>query len=144
MACRDVFETRPSRPNSQAARNSRAIGANAVWSISNLDVVSMNGTAIFDSKTLTSYVTVGPATLISFASSTAVSIGAHLPTKKNLRRVALVMRKSNTVTGPRFLRITRFRPKLIAGLWILVLVASMVCWLVALVWIAYLLIRRML
>jgi hypothetical protein len=104
----------------------------------------MNGTAIFDSKALTSYVTVERTTLISFASSTAVSIGAHLLTKKNLRRVALVMRKSNTAIGPRFLRLTRFRPKLIAGLWILALVSSMIGWLVTLVWIAYLLIRRML
>jgi hypothetical protein len=53
------------------------------------------------------------------------------------------MRKSNTATAPRFLRLTRFQPKLIAGLWILVLVASMIGWLVALVWIAYLLIRRL-
>jgi hypothetical protein len=62
------------------------------------------------------------------------------------------MRKSNTasntsntaITGPRFLRLTRFRGKLIVGLWILLLVAAMTGWLVALAWIAYLLIRRLL
>jgi hypothetical protein len=53
------------------------------------------------------------------------------------------MLKSNTGIGPRFLRLTRFRSKLIAGLWILVLVASMIGWLVTLAWIAYLLIRRL-
>jgi hypothetical protein len=36
-----------------------------------------------------------------------------------------------------------FRQKLIAGLWILALVVSMAGWLVALVWIAYLLIKRL-
>jgi hypothetical protein len=64
--------------------------------------------------------------------------------KEKPAKVASVMRKSNTGTAPRFLRLTRFQPKLIAGLWILVLVASMIGWLVALVWIAYLLIRRLL
>jgi hypothetical protein len=71
-----------------------------------------------------------------------VTIGASA-NKKNPRRVALVMLKSNTGIGPRFLRLTRFRSKLIAGLWILVLVASMIGWLVTLAWIAYLLIRRL-
>ena len=37
----------------------------------------------------------------------------------------------------------RFRQRLIAGLWILVLTVSMTGWLVALVWIAYLLVRRL-
>jgi hypothetical protein len=37
----------------------------------------------------------------------------------------------------------RFRRRLIVGLWILVLVVSMTGWLVALAWIAYLLIRRL-
>jgi hypothetical protein len=38
---------------------------------------------------------------------------------------------------------TRFRQGLIAGCWILVLAVSMTGWLVALVWIAYLLVRRL-
>jgi hypothetical protein len=38
---------------------------------------------------------------------------------------------------------TRFRRRLIVGLWILVLTVSMTGWLVALAWIAYLLIRRL-
>jgi len=38
---------------------------------------------------------------------------------------------------------TRFRRRLIVGLWILVLAVSMTGWLVALVWIAYLLVRRL-
>jgi len=38
---------------------------------------------------------------------------------------------------------TRFRRRLIVGLWILVLAVSMTGWLVALAWIAYLLIRRL-
>jgi hypothetical protein len=92
----------------------------------------MSGTAIFDSKTLTSYV-------INGCDDRRASADKEKPAKG-----ALVMRKSNTATGPRFLGLTRFRPKLIAGLWILLLVASMVCWLVALAWIAYLLIRRLL
>jgi hypothetical protein len=40
-------------------------------------------------------------------------------------------------------RTTRFRRRLIAGLWILALVVSMAGWLVALAWIAYLLIKRL-
>jgi cytoskeletal protein RodZ len=38
---------------------------------------------------------------------------------------------------------TRFRRRLIVGLWILVLAVSMTGWLVALAWIAYLLIKRL-
>jgi hypothetical protein len=38
---------------------------------------------------------------------------------------------------------TRFRRRLIVGLWILVLAVSMTGWLVALAWIAYLLVRRL-
>jgi len=38
---------------------------------------------------------------------------------------------------------TRFRRRLIVGSWILVLAVSMTGWLVALAWIAYLLIRRL-
>jgi hypothetical protein len=38
---------------------------------------------------------------------------------------------------------TGFRQGLIVGLWILVLAVSMTGWLVALAWIAYLLIRRL-
>jgi hypothetical protein len=38
---------------------------------------------------------------------------------------------------------TRFRRGLIVGLWILVLAASMIGWLVALAWIAYQLIRHL-
>jgi hypothetical protein len=38
---------------------------------------------------------------------------------------------------------SRFRRRLIVGLWILVLAVSMTGWLVALAWIAYLLIRRL-
>ena len=38
---------------------------------------------------------------------------------------------------------TRFRRRLIVGLFILVLAVSMTGWLVALVWIAYLLVRRL-
>jgi hypothetical protein len=38
---------------------------------------------------------------------------------------------------------TRFRRRLIVGLWILVLAVSMTGWLVALAWIAYLLIRHL-
>ena len=53
------------------------------------------------------------------------------------------MRKSNTGTSPRFPKLTRFRGKLIAGLWILALAISMVGWLVALAWIAYLSIKRL-
>jgi len=40
-------------------------------------------------------------------------------------------------------RATRVRRRLIAGLWILALAVSMVGWLVALAWIAYLLIKRL-
>jgi len=39
---------------------------------------------------------------------------------------------------------TRARQRLIFGLWILVLAVSMIGWLVALAWIAYLLVRRLL
>jgi hypothetical protein len=39
---------------------------------------------------------------------------------------------------------THFRQRLIIGLWILVLAISMSGWLVALAWIAYLLVRRLL
>jgi hypothetical protein len=39
---------------------------------------------------------------------------------------------------------TRVRQRLIFGLWILVLAVSMIGWLVALAWIAYLLVRRLL
>jgi hypothetical protein len=45
--------------------------------------------------------------------------------KEKPAKVASVMRISNTGTAPRFLRLTRFQPKLIAGLWILVLAALM-------------------
>jgi hypothetical protein len=38
---------------------------------------------------------------------------------------------------------TRFRRRLIVGLWILVLAVSMSGWLVALAWIAYLSLRRL-
>jgi hypothetical protein len=38
---------------------------------------------------------------------------------------------------------TRFRQRLIAGCWILVLAVSLMGWLVALAWITYLLIRRL-
>jgi hypothetical protein len=40
-------------------------------------------------------------------------------------------------------KMTRFRRRLIVGLWILVLAVSMTGWLVALAWIAYLMIRRL-
>ena len=40
-------------------------------------------------------------------------------------------------------RVTRVRRRLIAGLWILALAVSMAGWLVALAWIAYLLIKRL-
>ena len=39
---------------------------------------------------------------------------------------------------------TRVRQSLIFGLWILVLAVAMIGWLVALAWIAYLLVRRLL
>jgi len=40
-------------------------------------------------------------------------------------------------------KLTRLRRKLIAGLWILVLAVSLTGWLVALAWIAYRLVRRL-
>jgi hypothetical protein len=81
--------------------------------------------------------------LKSLASSAVVTIGAHLLTRKNPQKGCTRLRKSNTGTGPKFLRLPRFPQKVVAGFWILVLIASMAGWLVGLVWFAYLLVKRL-
>ena len=50
-------------------------------------------------------------------------------------------RLARELSPPR--EMTRFRRRLIVGLWILVLAVSMIGWLVALAWIAYQLVRRL-